>query len=316
MRKRISTNFINIAKAVRNSEEKCTDALLFEAAVKATCRSDTLTKHNSELVVGGGNKDHLTVDDAACRLGVAKPIVEHLLKVGILKSSPSTNSNKGKSNFVNIKDVKRLFYRLYLNHCTFGTDQYDPGNITFSETCKLLTNCGYTIARIVRLIISGRLNACAIGKKQGLDCFLFDKLQVYQLVGFGMDRFPEINTPAQAALRLEIPYQAIVQVVNRGFLTTKRLTGGKYKYAITLESIGKFSITYQFGFQYATDRGIPTKYANFLLKKLKIQPVSGPSIDGGTYNLYLRQDLNQVQKRIMELSLLDIEALSKKLKES
>jgi hypothetical protein len=168
--------------------------------------------------------------------------------------------------------------------------------LTLRDAIGILRRCNIGTGRFVQCVLEGEVLPCSTNPALGLDCFLYDKRDVYKLLRRRLKLFKGGSEDTfyltRVADRMGLNSQGACFLAKKGIIRTRQSPYRPHA-IVTSQTIDDFNSTYVSSAQLARELHIGPYYLSKLLMDNKIQPISGPKIDGGIQYLFLREDLER-----------------------
>jgi hypothetical protein len=234
------------------------------------------------------NDDIATVSMVQVMLGTSRHNIMTLIKAGLLKGRFAHEQKRRSDWVVPIASVNELLGR-FASVASPSTNTTGSSINTLARTPMGAALGGYS--GIVAAICEGRLSVNAKWGDYRLSSLQVDQLSLLPTT----ELLRQSLTVPELMKRSGLYADAIYSLMKLGFLPysrEKRLTTPQR--VVSVEDYGQFDNKYAVVTQIAADLKVnPTNLSDRLIDA-GVLPVSGPRVDGGLINMFVRADLNSV----------------------
>ena len=231
----------------------------------------------------------LTKVDVVGILGCDKAAVEKLAHVGLLPYRV-----EGGRTAYTATGVTALLDDLQSRVCASG----DIAGllIGMGPVARRVCMSGFDVVDVVLAVLTGKLTPRAIEPKaRGVQKFLFCSVEVTQFIRQHVTVYRTTMSVNDAAQVLRVKQEVAYHWVRAGLLgTTASDVLGETGRRVTGEALEAFQRRFMTSVEYGRQHGLSWRHLADVLERMGLQPVSGPSVDGGRQFLFNRAELAAV----------------------
>lgn len=227
----------------------------------------------------------LGLKEASIALGISMHLTRNLISSGIISAEKKTNNSCWKIQFSSINVL--LFT---LNQASKEKDENSPIDKVIEQKDKS------SFARIIKEVISGKRESFGFDISRGIGSLL---------VGSKKTRPKDNNklmsnyvTISQLADLCGVHYENIRFTIKSGFIKSSVKSGGRI--LIPNKEAKQFRDTYDFAGAFARKQEMNPRNIAEKLMAYGLQPVSGPSIDGGLTYLFRKYELQALDISVLK----------------
>jgi hypothetical protein len=231
----------------------------------------------------------LPQEDVACLLGLTIPILADLVDAGMLTTICMPNTEDAGPTFTS-KPVMSLLDRLMYGTVSKGALQPDTGFL--SEMAATLARFGYRPASVMHL---ARKHLIRFGWEKQPGPYFGAFWVSTEDLDFQLDLLPEERpylSRLQAARRLQVPVAILMEWSLHGFLSFVREPGAGWQFARA--ELDRFTAQYARLEETARLLGVSNYTLRQWMKKGRLFPICGPSVDGCQRPLFHRTDVKRL----------------------
>lgn len=153
-----------------------------------------------------------------------------------------------------------------------------------------------SLAHFLKAILDNEIAPCGENDRPGLAAFLFSKVQVSDYAGRQRhEKMGETYSAAEAAKLLRVTQDVVYFLVRKGFLSSRRRVSERYPdLLLDRDGLEKFNSAYILPAKVAKKLGTVSGNLIRLLATQGIQPVSGPTVDGGRQYIFRKSDFDAI----------------------
>lgn len=231
----------------------------------------------------------LTLSDTAACLGVSEEVVVDLIHLDLLDTVRRPRENGSSAWQISAEAIEDLLAKVH-SHSAGLTAVYD--RVDLKTAAQILAVHGFNAAKVVQAVINKSIRGhCA--RTQVFDELVLSRKSVMKLLERSRDDKERISRQRTARKMCVKP--CVIDIwVSQGLLTpvakTKR---GTYFKAVDVE---RFKSDYVFTSEVTKIIGVSPLTVHKWTRAGRLQPVSGPGVDGRGVYLFRRKDLERLRQ--------------------
>lgn len=262
-------------------------------------RTLTLIEKPSLLQCAAIDKDMITFKEARSILGVSERGFRSLLTCGLVNPIEEKIPQPQYRWSFSKKQVTKFLEQIYI-----GIPQFKGKTkaklSSFDMTLRTLTSLGLTMGDLVQLIFANslivRMRDC---QNTGLKQCIFDMADVEAFVAKNSLVGSDFVTLPTVASSLKLKEQVVYDLANRRILPTRlREKRGRTFQAVHVRDLCKFTERYVSGSALAEKLKTSPRSAMQQLARENINPVTGPTVDGGRQYFYRVEQVKEITSKM------------------
>jgi hypothetical protein len=255
---------------------------------KMKSRTMYLLEYNSvQAYVKNSKECYVDLPETVMILGIGHEAVAKLAKTGLLGS----NYGKGNSWRFQRIAVEDLLRRIEEKIKKYDGDAQEI--LDMRTVLRKLTGSKLCIINYVQGILAGDLVPCGRGTKKGLAGLLHTKRNITEYLGSKLrHERRNLYSLTEVAPMMGLKEEVAYFLAKKGLFSIAAETNGTQRNKfVTIEAIDSFNATYTTLTELAKKNYTSPKCLVRILIRYGIEPVSGPTIDGGRQYIFKKEDL-------------------------
>lgn len=229
------------------------------------------------------------METLAAMLGISKHPAASLVRAGMIKPVLLRSIGRPRMRFRRT-DVVDFLQRLEGQAPRVKM----PGDyMPLTAVLRALSFNGLGLAALVCEVLEGRVFVAGVlDQERGLRRLLFSAKGVKDFVDLRRMRREDGLTIPQAALRMKLKEQVAYQLVRAGLLETVMIQeNGRPLSLIPTKTLNDFEVAYVSAATLAARLRTSPRHLTLLLQEEGVQPVTGPTVDGGRQTFFRTADV-------------------------
>lgn len=228
--------------------------------------------------------EYRCLKSAALLLGLKRSRLRQLVGLGIVAAEAHPEWDRSSHWFFSDKDLRSFVDRLRGKCCSEAPDSSVP----FRSVLRYQQLSPEELRAMFEALLSGSL-PLQMPPGMNISAMQLDRERTFQWLQEHRDKTRPWLTPTQVAAALQLKEEVVYELIERRLLKAEQVPGGRGVLSrVTRDDLDAFRLNYvSLAALARSNRMTPAA----MLKRFKLEPVTGPTVDGGRQYFLCRSDV-------------------------